>query len=164
MLDEQHRDAAPVADRLDLAAEILHFLVVEARRRLVEQQQFGFDGERAGEFDPLARAERQFADRTMCDLREPKFFDQRVCALGDPLLLATRERQRKAVDQEAAARERMDADHHVLAHAHGRKQREILERARDAELRDRVPGHGFELDAVEDGSSRTAARRGGRCS
>ena len=47
MLDQQHADAAPVADRLDLGAQRVDLLMVEAGGRLVEQQQLRLDRQRA---------------------------------------------------------------------------------------------------------------------
>ena len=55
MLDEQHADAAPVADAADFAGERVDLLVVEARRGFVEQQQLGLDRQRARELDALPR-------------------------------------------------------------------------------------------------------------
>ena len=63
MLDQQHGDAAAVADRLDLAAQAIDFLVIEAAGRLVEQQQPRLARQRARQFDALLGSERQFARR-----------------------------------------------------------------------------------------------------
>jgi hypothetical protein len=46
------------------------FLVVQAGRGLVEQQQLGLGGQRAAELDPLLDAERQITGRTLAILGE----------------------------------------------------------------------------------------------
>jgi hypothetical protein len=53
MLDQQHGDAPLVADAADQVAQLPDFAVVEAARRLVEQEEPRLRGERAREFDPL---------------------------------------------------------------------------------------------------------------
>ena len=83
MLDEQHRDAAAVADGADFLAQPVDFRVIEPAGRFVEQQQLRAYGERPGELHPLADAERQFARRTVGDGVEAELLDQRVAALGD---------------------------------------------------------------------------------
>ncbi len=59
MLDQQNGDVLGIADALDLALQDLDLVVVQAGRRLVEQQQLGARRQRAGKFDPLADRERQ---------------------------------------------------------------------------------------------------------
>ena len=59
MLDQQHGDLPLVAHPADQGAELADLLVVEPAGRLVEQQQLRLRGEGAGQFDPLAGAERQ---------------------------------------------------------------------------------------------------------
>ena len=123
--------------------------MIEAGRRLVEQQQLGPDRERAGELDALADAERQFADRTVGDAFEAEFLDQRIRALGDAPLLAPGEGKPERVGEKAAPRQRVRADPHVVARRHRGEQRDVLERARDAERRDLVPGEARERAPVE---------------
>ena len=53
MLDQQHGQLELVADALDQVAELDPFAMVEAGRRLIEQQQPRLCGERARDFDTL---------------------------------------------------------------------------------------------------------------
>ena len=64
------------------SASAVDLLVVEAGCRLVEQKELRLDRERPGKLDPLADAERQFADRAVGDGLEVELLDQRVGALG----------------------------------------------------------------------------------
>ena len=59
MLDQQHGHVLDVADAADLALQDLDLIVVQAGRRLVEQQQLGAGGQRARQLDTLADRERQ---------------------------------------------------------------------------------------------------------
>ena len=149
MLDQEHGDAAAVADGADFVGEPVDFRVVEPAGRFVEQQQLWAFGERAGKLHPLANSERQRAGRTIRNGLEAEFLDQRVGVLDDLLFLAPRERRGERIGQESAARHRVRADAHVLAHRHGRKQGDVLERPRDAEGGELMPGAAGERPAVE---------------
>ena len=82
--------------RSDLGAQRVDLLVIEAGRRLVEQQQFGLARERAGEFDALLGAEGQFVDRPIGDAGEPEFLDERARALAIRFSSPSRDRQAEA--------------------------------------------------------------------
>ena len=155
MLDQQNGDAAPIADGADLIGQRVDFRVVEAAGRFVQQQQFWPLGERAGKLHPLADAERQRARRTVRDALEAEFLDQRVGALGDLLFLAPSQRHGERIGEKTAARHRVRADADVLAHRHGRKQSDVLERPRDAERGELMPGAAQERASVEHDRSRT---------
>ena len=58
VLDQEHRDLALVADAADQPAKLADLLMVKPARRLVEQQELWLPGQRAGQLDPLPRAER----------------------------------------------------------------------------------------------------------
>jgi hypothetical protein len=88
MLDQEHGDAAAVADGADFIGESVDFRVVEAAGRFVQQQQLWAFGECAGKLYSLADSEWQGAGRTICNGLEAEFLDQRVSVLDDPLLLA----------------------------------------------------------------------------
>ena len=164
MLDQKDGEAAAVADGADLGGERVHLLVVQARRRLVEQEQLRLDRERPGELDALADPERQLPDRPVGDAGEAELLDQRVRPLGDPPLLARGEGQREGVGEKAAARERMGADPDVVARGHGGEQRDVLKGAGDPERGDLVPGDARKRPPVEHDRPGNAGRRGARCS
>ena len=56
VLDQEQREVEVVAQAADQRPQLLDLLVVEAARRLVEQEQLRAGGERTGELDPLLRA------------------------------------------------------------------------------------------------------------
>ncbi|HMG55002.1 MAG TPA: hypothetical protein VK601_16005, partial [Kofleriaceae bacterium] len=100
VLDHQDGDSENVADRADLLAEPAHLLVVQPAGRLVEQQQDGLGGQRAGQLDPLLDRERQPTDRSLGDRAELEPVDQLagvlagtglalICACAARLLLST---------------------------------------------------------------------------
>jgi hypothetical protein len=149
VLDQEHGNAAPVADGADLIGQPIDFRVVEPAGRFVQQQQFWTFGERAGKLHPLADSERQGARRTIRNVLEAEFLDQCVGVLDDLLFLAPRERRGERIAQESAARHRMRADAHVLAHRHGRKQSDVLERSRNAERGELMPRAAQQRTSVE---------------
>ena len=110
--------------------------MIEAGGGFVEQQKLWRNRQRARQFDSLLDAERQFANQTIRNPLQSALGDQRVGERGDFALRPARLRRRKGVGDEAAARENMSADAHVLAHRHGGEQREVLKRAGDAERGD----------------------------
>ena len=71
MLHEQHRELQLLAQAADQALQLLDFLVVEAARGLVEEEQAWLRGERAGELDSLERAEGEAGRRPVPDRAEP---------------------------------------------------------------------------------------------
>ena len=62
VLHQQHRQLQPLAQRPNQRSDGAHFLMVQAARRLIEQQQLRIGGERARELDALLRAERKRGD------------------------------------------------------------------------------------------------------
>ena len=164
MLDEEHRDAAPVADGADLVGQPVDLLVVEAGGRFVEEQELRTHGERARQLHPLAHAERQLPRRTVRDPFQAEFLDQRIGALGDPALLAPRQRRRQRIGEEAAARDRVRADAHVLAYGHGENSARFWKvRATPSEAISCLAKR-RERAAVEQDRPGAADRRGARCS
>ena len=59
MLDQQHGHPLHVAHAADLTLQRMNLFVVEAGGWLIQQQQLGFGGQRAGKFDAFADRERQ---------------------------------------------------------------------------------------------------------
>ena len=104
MLDQQHADAAPVADPPDFSAERVDLLVIEPGGGLVEQQQLRLD-RRARARVPRASGRRSGSSPTgrSATSDRPKFFDQRVGALGDPRS-SRRRGQAPGLGEKAAAR------------------------------------------------------------
>ena len=64
VLDQQHRERRSASRMRRISVpSALDLLVVQAARRLVEQQQLGLGGQGARQLDALLRAERQVGDR-----------------------------------------------------------------------------------------------------
>jgi hypothetical protein len=80
---------------------------------------------------------------------EPEQRQQRVRLVARRAVAAHRVRQAQRVGQETAARAAMLADHHVVEHAHAAEQRQVLERAADADLGDAMARHRQQRPAVE---------------
>ena len=136
MLDQQHRHVLDVAHAPDLPAQHVDLVVVEARGRLVEQQQLGAAGERAGELDALAHREGQPPGGQARMGLEVHERDQLLGALGDAALLGLRLRQAQRVGEEARRGAAVAADLDVVEHRHAVEQRHVLEGAADADARD----------------------------
>ncbi len=130
-------------------AQPVDLLVVEAARRLVEQQELGLARERAGQLDALLRGEGEVRDRLIGDRAEIERVDETRGPLGDPRLLARDDGQPQRIGEEPAAAAAMAADHDVLARRHGAEEGEILEGAADAERGDGVARHGQQVAPLE---------------
>ena len=130
VLDEQHRDAR-VADSPDELDERLGLGRVHPGRGLVEHEEVGIRGQRAGDLEtPLVRV-RQRAGEVAFVPGEPDERQEPAGALADaPLLGAQRGRQQQRACQvhPGAA---VQADHDVVEHGHSSPQLHVLERARD---------------------------------
>ena len=135
VLDEQHGEPELVADAPDRLAELVDLAVGEARRRLVDAA-----GTAAGRPAPgrsrgasaCRRADRRRAGRrggrgrAAPAGRRPR----RGCACSSRPAPMRSDRPDEA-DRALA----VGADHHVLEQRHRREQRQVLERAGDAEAR-----------------------------
>ena len=155
MLDQQHGDAAAVADRLDLAAQAIDLLVIEAAGRLVEQQQLRLAGQRARQFDALLRAERQSRRPARRRPRRARIPRSAPSARSRMRRSCRRTIGRASASAKNPPRARQwRADHHVLQHRHRAEQRQVLERARDAVLRDVARGRPTEAGGPRSGSRR----------
>ncbi len=117
--------------------------------RLVHQQERRLGGQRTGDLEPLQRAERQpgrGAERERgrgraASSRSPA---RRACR-GSP----GRRRSAGSPDRSRPCPATVRADHHVLEQRHRREQRQVLERAGDAEPGDAVRRHVEQVLAVE---------------
>ena len=97
MLDQQHGDAEPIADLRITSREPIQLLMVEARRRLVEQQQLRLRRQRARELDALLGAERQIGHDALGNRCQAEKLGQfRRPALQQPLF-PSNQRQRDCV-------------------------------------------------------------------
>ena len=124
---------------LDRLAELVDLAVGEAGRRLVQQQERGLRRQRPGDLEALQRAERQAGRRAEGEVRRGRGARaaRRRSSRVRPLLVpgrrcAARPRTKPTVPWLWAP------DHHVLEQRHRREQRQVLERAGDAELGDAV--------------------------
>src|SRR2546421_1816219 len=136
VLDQEHRRAAGVADGAQELGERRDLLVVQPARGLVGQEQLRPAAERARQLDPLERAEREPRGWMIRDGLEIQEREELARRGADGLLLPADPGQAQRVREEIAARPAVDADHDVLEHRQRREEREVLERAADAELRD----------------------------
>ena len=140
VLDQKHGDAQPVADVADQLAERVHFLVIEAARRLVQQQQLGLAGECARQLDALLRAEGKVGHALVGRRLQAEERDQLARLFGRDSLLARHPRQAQRIGKETAPGAAVAAQHHIVLDRHGAEQRQVLEGASDARCGDAVPG------------------------
>ena len=83
-------------------------------------------------------AERQVGDAAVRDVGEVEKLDQLPGDVGERCSSRRGPGQLQRIAEEIAAAERMAADAHIVEHRHGAEQREVLERAADADLGDAV--------------------------
>src|SRR5262249_11037202 len=146
----QHGDLELVADAADQAAELGDLAVVEPARRLVEQQEFWPRRQRARKLDPLLHAEGKIGHAALRDIAEIEEVDELPGDVRQPPLLAADPGEPQGIAEEIAGAERMAADPDIVEHRHGGKQREILERAADADRRHAVRGQRENAPPFED--------------
>jgi hypothetical protein len=79
MLDQQYGDAKPVAYSHNQAAEREDFFVIQASRRLVQQQDLRLHSQRSSEFDSLLRAEGKTRDGQIFDFPQLEKFGNLKC-------------------------------------------------------------------------------------
>ena len=164
MLDQQHGHVLRVAHAADLAAQHVDLVVVEAGGRLVEQQQLGAAGQRAGQLDALAHGERQAArrQRARTAFRSMKAMSSRARSVMRRSSGADRG-QAQGVGDEAGRGAAVAADLDVVEHAHAVEQGDVLEGAADAELGDGVARLAEDRAALEqDVARRWGCRAGDR--
>ena len=97
----------------------------------------GSQRERAREADDLLDAERQAADRRVAVALQLDEIDDLLHRLAVPHLLAAHAGQKQHLGERIGADAGVAAGQQVLQHRHLRKQLAVLERAREAEPRDR---------------------------
>jgi len=67
VFDEEHGELQLLAQRPDQRTDSADLFVIEAARRLIQQQELRLGRERARELDALLRAERQRRNRRVCE-------------------------------------------------------------------------------------------------
>ena len=149
MLDDQHRELELGGERLQQLGELVDLTVAEAGSGLVQAQQPGRLTQRAGQLDALELAVGEAGDGTVGDGGEAHAFQRLVRVGGHRRLFALDEREMQRRRDETGAVPVMRAEHHVLAHGERRDEREVLERAGDAEPGDLVRLALEHLHAVE---------------
>ena len=145
VLDQQHGDAV-LAQLADADVELIDFLRVHARRRLVEQQQGGLGRERAGEFEPALLAERQIGRQFIALVREIEELERAV----DLLARAARAAQPAPEKILVALLAGILRDPEILPDRQLPEQTNVLERSRDPQRHPRMRRPIGDVGAVED--------------
>jgi len=122
MLDQQDRNAEPVADVDDQVAELAEVRMVKRGCRFVQQQKPWLAGERTREFHAFAPPEREDAHRRVRDRCEFEHLKQTRGPLPQQPFLATDGRQAQRIINKPAAAAAMTTDQDVVAHRHSLEQ------------------------------------------
>ena len=149
MFDQRNRRAEFVVHIQDKAAHVLFLLDIHAGHGFIQQQKFGFGGQRTRQFHPLFQPVRQtahggLADRLNFQKVDDLFHD---FAVGDLFSLSAAFPDR--LRQQTGFHMRQPAGHDVVEHAHPLKQRDVLERARDAKAGNLIGFHRLALFAAK---------------
>src|SRR5881394_3503014 len=100
VFDEQHRQLEALAQRTNQRADRADLLMVQAARRLIEQEQLRLGGERPCELDALLRAERQRGDRRFGEALELEQREELPRLVPGFTVRANRARQPQRVGEE----------------------------------------------------------------
>ena len=138
VLDHQHGDAELVADVVDPEGHVVGLLDVQARGRLVEQQQLRLGAQRPRQLDHLAHAVRQAGDQRLAVVLQVEQVDHPLDRLARRELGGPCLRREQQVRPEAGGAMRVPADQQVLQHGRVLEQLDVLEGAGDAERGDLV--------------------------
>ena len=140
VLDEQDREIELPTDVGHGVAQLVDFGVRESGRRLVHEKKARSSGEGPGDLESLERAERQTHGRTESDRSKTELVEEIARPITGVAILARRpETQDRPNEPDPSLTVR--PDHHVLENGHGRKERQVLEGARDTERGDPVSWH-----------------------
>ena len=104
VLDHDHGDAEVLLDVLDPEPHALGLLDIQARGRLIQQQQLRLDAERAAEFDHLAHAIRQVGDQRVAVALQAEEGDHLLRLLAMLQFRAAHRRQEGELRQDADRR------------------------------------------------------------
>jgi hypothetical protein len=145
VLDQDDGRAPLGVDVENEAGNILLLLLVHAAHRLVEQQQLRVERERAAELDALAQAIGEGAGRLLADVLELQELDEFLDPRAVAHLLSLRRTPVDERGEHTSAHMHVPPEHDVVEHGKATEQRNVLERAGDAELGD---GGGFGVGDV----------------
>ena len=118
-------------------------------RRLVEQQQVGFGGQRPAQFDALLQTVGQPADRRLADRLDLEKIDDVLDEAPVFLFLAPAAAEIERLLDEARLHPQQPPGHNIVERRHAAKQRDILERAGDAVGRRFMRAHRLAHIALE---------------
>ena len=160
MFDHQHGDAQVALDVLDPPGHVVGFFDVQARRRLVQQQQLGLGTQRARQLHDLAHAVGQPGDQRVAVVLQAEEVDHLFGLVPRLDFGAARGTGEQQVLPQRCAPVRVAADQQVLQHAGKFEQLDVLEGARNAQRRHRVRRLRDQVLAIELDACR---RWAGRC-
>src|SRR5712691_7374811 len=151
VLDHHHGETLHLLDVEDEAHHVLGLLGVHARGGLVEEEQDRVEGQRPRQLDALLQPVGQGADDLVPDVLQLQEVDD-LALDRDPMgpLLAGRAAVVEAAGQDPRAQVDVTADLDVVEDRHALEEGDVLEGARDAELRPLVRLEGRDVLPVED--------------
>ena len=150
MLDQEHRKVLFVTEARDEAREVGSLLRVHARRRLVEQQQLRLGRERTRDLESALVAVGEVAPDHAVLPHEPRILEQLARPDARLRLLVAYARRSDDRLEQRPAQAHVHADEDVLERGHVLEEPDVLERAADAPLRERVRRFSRHLGAIED--------------
>ncbi len=100
MFDQQDAEIEMSADSSQQLREFIDLAVIQPARGFVEQQQLRPADQRAGQFHPLLRAERQAAGKRVGDLVQLQQIQQVVQSLARELILTPHNGQAQRIGDE----------------------------------------------------------------
>src|SRR5439155_22772465 len=138
MRDRQDRDWALLAQPRHELHEGDGLLRVHARGRLVEEQELRFRRERASDLEPPLVAVGEALGELLVDAPQPRETQQLERLVTRLAFLPADARRAEDRAEDAAPETGVHADEDVLERRHLWEEADVLERAPDARLRDRV--------------------------
>ena len=138
VLDQHHGDAALLVHVEHVARHVFFLVLVHAAHGLVEQQDLGLQRQRAAELHALAQAVGQRRRRLLAQVLQLQELDDLLARRAVADLLALRQAPVQHAAQHARAHAHVAAEHEVVEHGQAAEQRDVLERARDAQRRNRA--------------------------
>ena len=135
MINEEHRDSETRADLREECCKLGRLRSVEAGRRLVEEEELRTQAQRAPQLDPSLQTDGKRPGHRFGVVGELEEVEDRARVLSRPALFVARARHPQCVADHASRSESIERHHEVLEHGHRVEQLEVLERARDAEVR-----------------------------
>src|SRR5215211_1347217 len=150
VFDQEDRQVAFFSQLLHERGEAGRLLRVHPRGGLVQQQQGGVGREGPGYLDPPLVAVGQVRRRLLVDLLAQADVPKRLARLlADRLLLLPHPRRAQHRSEQPRLHPRVLADHDVLDGRHRLEEADVLERPRDAGLRDPVRARAGDVAVLE---------------